>query len=327
MTRSHPFLLAAALVVLPLSTVSATQYVPCDGCDYSTMSNAALTRGVGRYVVGNALQDQVYGFRVYLASRPMLTAANQPAAVQRRFVDETVLDPAEVDAFKALASFYQQAPVGYRKHYELTIVPADQPVTLGHDEVSSVGVPPINPAFAALGVTAPGSGGTVHYDVPGTNVYSVINSGPVQNQFLSWVGNKASCQITSALTNMAKAAGVLHLADISALPAVSFTVTFEDGSRIGAYVDTAQAPAQLKVNPGSGVDSHGNNVPADRDAVAGAGKQNYDYSRAGGNGGDLVNMQGQIRGFGIDVPATTAFACTRIAGGAIHCIPVGTRGY
>lgn len=327
--------LLAVLGLMACFSASATEYVPCDGCDYSAMSNAALARGVGRYVVGNVLQGEVYGFRVYVASRPKLTGTSQPLATQRRFVDETTLAPAENEAFKALASFYQQAPVGYQKHYNLTIVPSDQPATFPANSTatsdrtiaSTFGSNPIPQSLIALGVQAPGSGGTVHYDVPGTNVYSVINSGPAQNQLLTWVGNRVTYQITTELTSLTKAADVFHLTNASVLPTVSFTITFEDGSKIGVYADTTQSPAQLKINPNSGVDSHGNNVPASRDAAAGLGIQNYDFSGSGGSRSDLANMQNQLRGLGILAPTTTTFACTRVAGGEIHCVPTTSRGF
>lgn len=281
---------------------SGAAYVPCDGCSTAQMNSAALSHGVGRVLVGNVFARRMQAYRVYLSPQPRISNTWQSAAGQL-YTDIDNVSAQESAAFAAYIKFYNASPVGYHKHYDLRIVDPGEPIGVpnsrsaedrpGGQQGAKVRVDP-------EGAPAPG-GGTVSYPAPGTNVYSVINSGPQQNAFLQWVGGLSIFGITSSMKNAVAAASILHLTDTSHAPAVSFTVTFTDGSHIGVYLDTTQAPPQILVNEATAVDSHGNNVPATADSIAGSGKQIYDFTGVG-NVTDRPNMYQQITSYGVNVP-------------------------
>lgn len=294
----------------------ATSYISCDGCSPAQMDSAAVSNGVGRVLVGDIIHHRMQAFRVYRANRPRVLGL-QKGMQNQMYADLDSVDAQESAAFMDYVEFHDSDPVGYRKHYDLRIVKPGE----------SVGVPN---APAALTLNAlihsdagaryhpesapvPG-GGTVSYPTPGTNVYDVINSGPKQNAFLSWVGSLTVFGISNQMNTAISAASVLHITDPDDMPTLSFTVTFEDGSHVGVYVDLKQAPAQILVNETSGVDSHGNNVPATPDAVAGSGKQFYDFTGAG-NPTDHADMYQQITSLGSHVSASAwQYACVRVGG-------------
>lgn len=315
-----------AAVILGLMTppAFAARYIACDSCTGTQMENAALQSGVGRVLVGNVNTNSLVAFRVYLAPQPQVIGQQGPPA-QHRYVDADEVSSEESSAFSELTSFYKSIPTGYHKQFNLRIVPAGQAVGLPDVARSHLGTQSNvfmpESKIQPFSEPAPG-GGTINYPTPGTNVYDVINSGPKQNAFLSWLDGVPTYSISSILTSATKAASVLHITDTSNMPTLSFTITFEDGSHIGAYVDFSQQPPQLVINENSGVDSHGNNVPATKSAVAGSGVQKYNFGGRGNNT-DRGNMRQQLGFFGIDPPASIEWACTRIDKDTIHCIPVG----
>jgi hypothetical protein len=304
--------------------VFAAAYVPCDGCSYTQMQGAALGRGVGRYVIGNINANKVEAYRVYFGTHANSVLVNN--VMGRLYIEDGSLTAQEEAAFSAYVKFYNAPPMGYQKQFDLRIVPAGSPVGVPNS-VATVDIVNASPASAMgllhnispTSVPKPG-GGTVSYPTPGVNAYTVLNDGPSQNAFLGWLGGLAMFNISDTLTTAATALSVLHVTNVDHVLSISFTVTFTDGSHIGAYVDATQLPAQIVVNPKTAVDSHGNNIPAAVAAVTGNGSQNYNFSGRG-NATDRGNMRNQIGRFGIDLPNTEKFACTSISGGSIHCVP------
>ena len=303
--------------------VFASTYVPCDGCSYTQMEGAALGRGVGRYVVGNVIANNAEAFRIYFGNHA--EAVGPGSAMSRLYVDNGDMTLQEEAAFSAYVKFYNAAPMGYQKQFDLRIVPAGSPVGVPNNVVKDDTVNAVPASVMGLlhnispmSIPKPG-GGTVSYPTPGVNAYTVLNDGPSQNAFLGWLGGLATFNISDTLTTAATAFSVLHVTNVDHVLSISFTVTFTDGSHIGAYVDATQLPAQIMVNPKTAVDSHGNNIPAAVAAVAGNGSQNYDFSGRG-SVTDRGNMRNQIGRFGIEPPATVRFACTSISGGSIHCV-------
>lgn len=315
------------LLALPFAPGAfASTYISCDGCSMYQMANVAKIRGVGRYVVGDAIGNKVEALRVQSgAGHGTIPRVVNPQSTN--LVEYDSLTAQEVEAFSSYTRYYRAAPVGYKKHFDLTIVPAGAAAALpkqtDHRDSSPGGqvAGPQNPGLAPMGSPAPG-GGTVSYPKPGVNAYTFVNGGPEQNAFLAWVGDTATYDIGNLINDSTKAVSVFHITDSSVLPALSFTVTFTDGSHIGVYVDEEEQPPQLKVDPKSAVDSHGNSIPASASAITGDGRQNYDFS-GHGNSSDAGNMHGQIGGFGVDLPATNRYACTSfpVKGGVqIHCV-------
>lgn len=294
----------------------ATTYIPCDGCSFSQMSNVAVSHGVGRVLVGNVPGNTMQAFRVYLAPQPkvMSRVSNNKNTL---FADLSSTSAQEAAAFSAYVEFHNAAPVGYNKHYELRIVNPGEPVGVPNSlAVKRLGdlIHSDTQSYGPMSVPSPG-GGTVDYPTPGTNVYNVINSGPQQNAFLQWLAHLTVFGISNQTGKLVQAAGILHITDSSYAPQLSFTVTFTDGSHIGVYADTKQAPIQLVVNEDSGVDSHGNNVPATEEAVTGSGTQMYDFTKSG-NETDHANMYQQITRFGVNLsPNLWQYACVSSGAG------------
>jgi hypothetical protein len=327
MDKNYASFAVLMLSGLFISPAIASTYVPCDGCSYGQMERTALAHGVGRYVVGNILTREVAAFRIYLANYVNNVSANDLAVnspQSRLYSDPDDLTPQENTAFSAYYAFYSAEPIGYKKQYNLRIVPSGEPVGVPNSilkaKVESAGFKAIMDEAGKVGSLSepkPG-GGTVSYPTPGVNAYTVVNGGPDQNAFLRWLGGTSTFGITGAMTNAVTSLSILHIADGGKIPGISFTVTFTDGSHIGAYVDSTQLPPQIKVNQSTAVDSYGNTIPPSFAAVAGEGKQNYGFLGRG-NGSDLGNMRSQIGSFGIAVPATRRFACTSTPGGT-HCV-------
>jgi hypothetical protein len=301
-------------------------YGPCDGCSYGQMERAALAHGVGRYVVGSVLTNDVRAFLVYQGNyqnnvSTSGVAITLPQSHLYSDYDEVTTD--ERDAFSSYHTFYGTSPIGYSKQFNLRIVAPDKPTGVPNSVARNKAV---NGGFAGMvndgGKVGPISeptsvGGTVSYPTPGINAYVVVNGGPDQNAFLRWLGGVPGFGITGTMPNALASLSVFHIADESKIPAISFTVTFKDGSHIGAYVDSTQLPPQIKVNQNTAVDSHGNSIPPSFAAVAGDGRRNYGFLTRG-NETDLGNMRRQIGSFGIAVPSTRQFSCTATRG-SIHC--------
>ncbi|HWU75052.1 MAG TPA: hypothetical protein VN043_00995, partial [Rhodanobacter sp.] len=297
------------LGVLFSQVAMASNYIPCDGCNYAQMQNAAVAQGVGRYVVGNVTMNNVEALRVRMGSHANSIVVGATRSASRIYLDDGNITAGETSAFSSLVDFYNTSPVGYHKQYNLTIVSAGTP--LGLPNYTSAMQP--KPAWSLGGIrpmSAPiPGGGTVSYPTPGVNAYTVVNGGPEQNAFLGWVGGLTDFGIQASEHNLLTATSTFHITDMEFIPTVSFTVTFTDGSHIGAYVDLTQSPPQIVITPGTAVDSHGNTIPQSESAVAGAGRQNYSFS-GGGDTGDIGNMRKQINGFGIDLPASSdRWAC------------------
>ncbi len=320
--RILPFLIAITFA----PGAFASTYVPCDGCSMSQMQNVARRQGVGRYVVGDIIGNKIEAFRVQSGTHGTLPQRMAPHSISRVAYDN--LTSQEIQAFSYYKQFYDAPPAGYKKHFNLTIVPsgASSSVSTGvaNRSLSSNG-PMAKSMYSGLmpmGSPAPG-GAEVSYPASGVNAYTVVNNGPTQNAFLYWLGGLSTYDIHDQSIAAVTAMSVFHITDSSALPELTFTITFTDGSHIGVYVDNTKHPPQLEVDSNTAVDSHGNNIPASADAVAGKGRQEYDFS-GNGNGGDEKSMGSQIGAFGIDLPATERYACTSYpgVGGGIetHCV-------
>lgn len=304
-SKAASILIAASLALFGQSAFAST-YIPCDNCTFGQQATTAISHGVGRYVVGNVLGNDVNAFRVYLAfnQNAIGTGIASPNGMQL-YSDDGVITAAETAAFSSLVAFYNAAPVGYQKQFNLQIVAAG---TSSLTPMATVGAGGLKPS-----VTAPGVG-SVQYPTPGINAYNVLNGGPQQNQFLNWVGNLPQLAINSTVSNLV---GTSILRAVGASPwSVGITIYFTDGSHIGAYVDMTQTPAALLVNPASAIDSHGNNIPASKAAVSGTGQQNYSFGGLG-NSTDQPNMKVQIVGFGISVPPSNVitYGCVTTLGG------------
>ncbi len=329
---SSVFIAVSSLFSLP---IFASTYIPCDGCSYLQMRNAAIAHGVGRFVVGNIASKQVQGFQVRSGRVVEVIGKNRTANTVAGanigtglIADLDDLTASELAAFSAYVKFYNLSPIGYHKQFNLLIVPAGSPVGVPNNpsSITSNGIIADNQSLATdaihamkpMAVPVPG-GGTVSYPVPGVNAYDMINGGPTQNTFLSWIGGLTTFNVSNAINTGLSTLAVFHITDVNNVPVVSITVTFTDNSHIGVYIDNNQQPPQIKVNPNTAVDSHGNTIPASAPAVAGSGKQEYNFLGAG-NGGDAGNMASQIGSFGINPPASAHYACTRIASGTIHCV-------
>lgn len=298
----------------------ASAYIPCDGCSDSQMQTVALAHGVGRFVVGNVLGNSAEAFRVYLGTHANVTGVS--AATSRLYIDYDSLTSQESVAFAAYVRFYHAIPMGYQKQYDLRIVPPGSPV--GVPNTATAMLSRVSTQLGVKPMSQPAGGGTVAYPTPGVNAYTVVNGGPDQNQFDTWLSTLANFNIASTVTDGMTTLSEFHITDVSQQPGISFTVTFTDGSHIGAYVDTKQQPPQITVNPNTAVDSHGNTIPASYAAVAGAGRQNYGFG-GGGNSTDRSNMGRQIGGFGVDMPGTNRFACVSTVDEnnrpMVHCVP------
>jgi hypothetical protein len=285
----------------------ASTYIPCDGCSALQMTNAAITQGVGRYIVGNVLQKTVEALRIYSGSHVNVVATK--AGAKTLYVDHVDMTDAEISAFSSYVKFYNAVPVGYHKQFNLVIVGTDFPanvpnsVSAMRQRISA----DFNGGVSPMSAPAP-DGGSVSYPIPGVTAYTVVDGGPAQNAFLEWVGGLTMYGISDTITFGLQSLSIFHVTNTDHLPEVAFAVTFTDGSHIGVYVDITQQPPQLVVNQKTAVDSHGNTIPASYAAVAGTGKQRYDFS-GGGNGSDIVNMHRQIHGFGIDLSASSRYEC------------------
>lgn len=305
-------LLAVSLALVAQGS-SASTYIPCDNCLYSQQAALAISHGVGRYVVGNVLANNVNAFRVYSSpTQNGIGSSTVNPNTNHLYSDDGQITATEKAAFSHLVAFYNTAPVGYQKQYNLQIVGVG--ASLNVPLTSKPGATGFNPN---PNVTAPGVG-LVKYPNPNANAYGVINGGPNQNAFLNWVGSQPTLGINGAVSNLV-ATTILKATGISPW-AIGINVQFMDGSHIGVYVDMTQTPAALLVNPASAIDSHGNNIPASLKAVTGAGRQQYGFS-GNGNSTDQPNMHNQIGSFGIAVPATPQYACVSTPDGT-HCVSV-----
>lgn len=323
--------------VLSLPTLAST-YIPCDGCSYAQMRNTAVARGVGRFVVGDVTSQQVRVFQVRSgvvvrvtgkSATENLVASGGTRGGANLIADLGNLTPSESAAFSAYARFHNYSPVGYHKQINLFVVPVGVAVGVANSpgKVASTDRMVVKDQVAGksaiygmtpMSVPAPG-GGTVSYPTPGVNAYSVINSGPTQNAFLTWVAGLSSFNVENMINTGLSALAVFDITDVDSVPVVSITVTFADGSHVDVYIDNTQQPPQVKLNPNTAVDSHGNNIPASASAVAGNGRQEYRFTGAGA-GSDKGNMGSQIGFFGIIVPASLHYSCGSVNGGPIQCV-------
>lgn len=317
--------LLSMLMALPfVQGTFASEYIACNGCSLSQMTNVARAHGVGRYVVGDITGNKVEALRVQSGIHGAIPERMTPHGINQVVFDN--LTPAEVQAFSYYRDFYHAAPAGYKKHYNLIIVRSGAAASTSYNDhvdamPSSSGTRSRHFDPMPMGSPAPG-GGEVSYPEPGVNAYDVVNGGPAQNAFLAWIGRLPSYGIRDQSIAAVTALSVFHIADSSAIPELTFTVTFTDGSHIGVYVDTTEHPPQLEVDPDTAVDSHGNKIPASASAVAGNGQQEYDFTGSG-NGTDGENMRNQIGAFGIDPPASHRYKCTSfpVKGGIrVHCV-------
>lgn len=308
--------LLTASMALVAHSAFASNYLPCDGCNYAQQSAAALAHGVGSYVVGDVLGNHVNAFLVSSSYHQNSMGGGAASAVTRKlYVEERAIAAPEAAAFVHLVAFYNMAPVGYQKTYNVRIV--DQTASKSSLNANSAAFPARSEPFLTPPATV-----EVHYPDPGINAYTVINGGPLQNAFLEWAGRLTQSSITSAIANLVNAP--TSTSEGAAPWAVSLTVYFTDNSHISVYVDITQQPAAILVNPKSAVDSHDNNIPASQSAVAGTGQKKYEFDGRG-NSTDRQNMAAQITAFGISVPSSSTgvgYACasrTKGLGVTITC--------
>jgi hypothetical protein len=310
MNRKYSRIGGFGLIVLSsllAQQVMASTYIPCDGCSALQMTNAAIAQGVGRYIVGSVPQNRVEALRVYSGSH--VNAITTKTTARTLYVDYVDMTPAEKLAFSSYVKFYNAVPKGYHKHFNLVITGVGSAAVVS----GSIGVMQpmsgrFHTGFSPMSTPAPNGGGSVSYPTPGVTAYTVVDGGPAQSAFLGWIGGLTNYGVSDTVTAGLQTLSIFHVTNTDNLPEISFTVTFTDGSHIGVYVDITQQPPQLMVNPKTAVDSHGNTIPASYVAVAGNGKQRYDFS-GDGNGSDIMNMHKQIHGFGIDLPASSRYEC------------------
>ena len=160
-----------------MKPVFASTYIACDGCNQDQMANAALANGVGRVIVGNIPGNDVAAFRVYSGTHPnVMSRVPQVNLATRLYVDDGSITQNELTAFSKFVKFYNAFPVGYRKQYNLQIVPAGSPTGPSSNASAISSKTPVNPLvqssspgyFSPMGTAVPGNG-TVNYPTPGTN--------------------------------------------------------------------------------------------------------------------------------------------------------------
>src|SRR5574337_627966 len=113
--------LLSMLMALPfVQGTFASEYIACNGCSLSQMTNVARAHGVGRYVVGDITGNKVEALRVQSGIHGAIPERMAPHGINQVVFDN--LTPAEVQAFSYYRDFYHAAPAGYKKHYNLIIV-------------------------------------------------------------------------------------------------------------------------------------------------------------------------------------------------------------
>ncbi|NII12154.1 hypothetical protein [Oleiagrimonas sp. C23AA] len=293
-------------IFLPFDAM-AIPYIPCDGCTNAQMIAAAKSHGVGLVVVGDVISKGAVKYRVYQDYQPQVVMNSRRPSL---YVDYEVMTDAEVSAFSAVVHFYQGSPEGYSKNINYRIVGSNQVMITDKGSVR-----PFSTPETAVNLVYPN---------PDVNIYDVINPSPAQNQFLDSI-NRSPGFTMNNLAHLAESAASVFTF-VKDAPRIQATVTFRDGSHVGIYIANQGGTDQLMVNEKSGVDSHGNNVPATVSAVTGgdtgADSQTYDFSGPG-NPTDQQNMWDQIGRFGIPIVnlSTPIYVCVKAPNGTSCTYP------
>ena len=270
-------LLCSTLILMGAVQAHATTLLPlafCTGCSAAQEESTALSMGLGNVYVADVQARTVNAYSVYAdvddSTRP-------PTHV--RYADLTPGSEPYLSAARGAVNFYNMAPKGWTKSLNLS--------TSG--VLSGSGVNDI---------VVPYSDGT-------KNVYNVIDPGVPQNSLTNWVKNSAGSYANGYMMNFIGLAGTFHVVDMTAVQKIVITVTFQDGSKIDIDADFSTTNPTYTVDPKSGRDSHGNNVPATRQAATcSTGGQNgictYNFDGPG-NPTDLPNWTQRMQRFGVTI--------------------------
>jgi len=282
---------------------SATAYLGCESCSSAQMMQTAQNAGAGRFIVGDIVNKKASAFVVsvvqHVGAKPTLE------------VSSDVLSPLESKGFDGLMAFYDDAPVGYQKVYDLVIDASSAHPTTASSWLQTM-------PFTLRG------GGHVTYPSGNPSAFDLIDESPAQSKFLTWIGSMPQFGIAKAMNDLTSAISVVQVFDMTHRPGLAYVVTFADGSAMSAHVDIAQRPAQLTVNATSAIDSHGNTIPANQVAITGGGRKVYDY-RGSGSAGDAPRMRTRLGYFGVTAPASVAFACVQLEASGTHCTSYAGR--
>jgi hypothetical protein len=141
--------------------------------------------------------------------------------VHTREVMNAPADPAVTTLITGAIQFYNSTPVGWRKDLSLVYNGSD----------------------------------------PDTSGFTVATSGDVQNNFNTWLNAtySGSRGLTKLFGYALTVVSVAKLVDGSAAPAMSTTVTFDDGSKIKGIYNPSTG--ELQANPDTAQDAEGNPIP------------------------------------------------------------------
>ena len=251
------------------ASASASTALPsivwCQKCNSTQYSAAALTQPIGTTVyVGDAINRVV---NAYYISVEVDDSRTPPT--RSKSADTVSPDPKLVALINGAISFYNTAPTGWNKHFA---VYTDNPTA------NSVYIP---------------------VDI---NVYNIADAGPQQNGLNDWL-NSASLPTFGILSFASTLAGFgasFHVIDASALPQVSETIYFKDGSRVDGTID--KTSQKWRLDPSTAQDSHGNNIPyLDADGkLHGLGGQ-HDFDPGRGNPSDQSNFLYRLHQLGVTI--------------------------
>ena len=274
------------------STNSKTYVVWCQNCNTYQKFNAAKARPVGSTVyVGDAVQHLINAYRIQMeGEKPGPNLGRSPETLpQRKIVVGITPDPKVVAAINSAIKFYNLAPVGWVKTYEID--------------------------SSRLGLTryAPNSARDITSDGANRNNFETeLNTWGRKKSTLFWlVGN--------AVQSFAN----LHLLNISIGPRVQYKVIFPDGSSIVVYYDNKTG--RLTVDPKTAQDAQGRRIPylgSDGKMHNLGGRFHFDVSSGTGSQ-DLNNFLMDLQLNGIPVydgqgPASGyhGWACVKVGSGA-----------
>ncbi len=233
----HLFTTAALLLA---ATASVRAEMPtliyCNGCDDAEESAAAVSAGLGTVYVSDLVAKSVNAYSVFID----VDDSTRPPA---RIKEASRITPTEpfLTVAKGANAFYNYGAKGWNK--SVTLTSSGKFTGLGAADVVSA------------------------YPDPNKNVYDFIDPGPTQNSLISWTKNGTSQVMNRIAIGLIDIAATFHIVDSAAVPKLKIEVDFSDGSHISIDADFSTTNALFTVDPKSGLDSHGNNVPATKEAA------------------------------------------------------------
>lgn len=244
----------------------------CQNCTSLQQQTLALGQHVGSTVyIGNLGPNTVVAYEitstggggiVYKPNSMRTMNANQRAKVAEAIAP----DPNIVDAIDAAMAFHDAAPVGWHKNISARVD---------------------NKLFGDS--TYPGS------------AYDIVNYGKAQNDFLDSLDAVYSPTFGAVtFSDVLQGLSALHVLDSSAVPLVTVTLNFSDGSRVTLHIDQKSGKAQL--DPDTARDSDNNSIPyigKDGRLHGVGGEHEFDPSTS--NKQNLNNFLNWLAGRGIPI--------------------------